>query len=288
MKSFARKFYYALPPAWRLIARKMIYLPGDILQNIISSDQTLSPPRRLIFTGRGDFLRIGELFLQDFISKNVIQKNSSVLDIGSGIGRIAIPLTRYLENGRYEGFDIMKPGIAWCQKNITSCFPHFNFTQVSLSNDLYRNTGQSASQFVFPYPDESFDLAIATSVFTHMVPEEVIQYMKEIHRVLKAGGHAYLTFFVLNEISKAQMTRGHNEFNFQYDHGEYRLLDEKVKSANVAYEESYLMDSIIPKLVLSGVEASKFQILSIEYGTWSTLNEGNPIAFQDRIVIRKI
>ena len=279
MTSFTRKFYYALPPAWRLIARKMIYLPGDILHNIISPGETLSPPRRLIYTGRGDFLRIGELFLQDFISKSIIQKNSAVLDIGSGIGRIAIPLTAYLENGRYEGFDIMKPGIEWCQKNITSRFPHFKFTQVSLVNDLYRNTGQSASQFVFPYPDNSFDLAIATSVFTHMVPEEVIRYVEEIYRVLKTGGHAYLTFFVLNENSKAQMIKGNNEFNFQYDHGNYRLLDEKVKSANVAYEEKYLFSEII--------KTQQFKIESIEYGIWSTKTKGNPIAFQDRMLLKK-
>lgn len=280
MKSFARKFYYALPPAWRLIARKMVYLPADIIHDLFSTDETLTPPRRLIYTGRGDFLRIGELFLQDFISKNVIQKNSSVLDIGSGIGRIAIPMTDFLEDGRYEGFDIMKPGIEWCKKNITSRFPHFRFTQVSLLNDLYRNTGQSASQFVFPYTDNSFDLAIATSVFTHMVPEEVIQYMKEIHRVLKPGGHAYLTFFVLNDNSKAQMIRGNNEFNFQYDHGDYRLLDEKVKSANVAYEEKYLFSEII--------KPNQFSMVSIEYGTWSMQEKGSPIAFQDRLVIKKI
>ena len=280
MKSFARRFYYALPPTWRLLARKMIYLPGDILHSLFSSGETLSPPRRLIFTGRGDFLRIGEMFLKDFISKNIISKNASVLDIGSGIGRIAIPLTTYLDKGQYEGFDIMKPGIEWCQKNITSRFPHFHFTQVSLANDLYRNTGQSASQFVFPYENEKFDLAIATSVFTHMVPEEVIQYVEEIHRVLKKGGHAYLTFFVLNENSKAQMKLNQNEFDFQFDHGDYRLLDEKVKSANVAYEESYLLNSIIPK--------SKFEIHSIEYGSWSTMQQGNPIAFQDRIVITRL
>jgi hypothetical protein len=92
MKSLARQFYYALPPTWRLLARKMIYMPGDILHSLLSSGETLSPPRRLIYTGRGDFLRIGEMFLMDFISKNIISKNASVLDIGSGIGRIAYPV----------------------------------------------------------------------------------------------------------------------------------------------------------------------------------------------------
>jgi len=279
MGSFSRKFYYSLPPAWRLFARWVVFMPQDVIASLFSSDESLAPPRRLIFTGAGDFIRMGQLFLQDFISKKLVKKDSSVLDIGSGIGRIAIPLTSFLENGKYEGFDIMKPGIQWCQKNITTRFPQFKFTQVSLSNDLYRNTGDSAQQFEFPYPNENFDLAIATSVFTHMLPEEVIRYVDEIHRVLKKDGQAYLTFFVLNKNSSAQMKLGNNEFNFRFDHDHYRLLNEKVKSANVAYEETFLFEKIIP--------TSKFKIESIEYGTWSTMSKGNPIAFQDRIVIRK-
>jgi SAM-dependent methyltransferase len=254
-------------------------MPGDLVTSVFSGKKPLTPPRRLVFTGAGDFKRTGEMFLQDFISNKLIEKDSSVLDIGSGIGRIAIPLTLFLEQGKYDGFDIMKPGIQWCQKNITSRFPNFKFTQVALSNDLYRNSGQSASQFEFPYPDEHFDLAVATSVFTHMLPAEVIRYVEEIHRVIKKGGHAYLTFFVLNPDSMRQMKEGENEFNFQYDHGTYRLLDEKVKSANVAYDEKYLFDSVI--------FSSKFTTKSIEYGTWSTMQKGSPISFQDRLVITK-
>jgi len=262
------------------MARWIVFMPQDLMASLFSGKQPLAPPRRLIFTGAGDFIRIGELFLQDFISKKLINPDSSVLDIGSGIGRIAIPLTSFLKKGKYEGFDIMKPGIRWCQKNISTRFPHFKFTQVSLANDLYRNSGDAAAQFVFPSADDQFDLAIATSVFTHMLPEEVIRYVEEIHRVLKKGGNAYLTFFILNENSLRQMKQGVNEFNFQFDHGSYRLLDEKVKSANVAYDEKYLFDTVIPP--------AKFKIASIEYGTWSTMSKGSPIRFQDLVVITKL
>jgi SAM-dependent methyltransferase len=262
------------------MARWIVFMPQDFMASLFSAKPPLSPPRRLIFTGAGDFIRMGEMFLQDFIAKNLVKPDSSILDIGSGIGRIAIPLTSFLKNGFYEGFDIMKPGIQWCQKNISTRFPHFKFTQVSLANDLYRNSGEAAAQFVFPSADDQFDLAIATSVFTHMLPEEVIRYVEEIHRVLKKGGSAYLTFFILNENSIRQMKQSDHEFNFQYDHVSYRLLDEKVKSANVAYDEKYLFEKVIP--------SSKFKIASIEYGTWSTLSKSSPIRFQDLVVITKL
>lgn len=88
----------------------------------------------------------------------------------------------------------MEQGVDWCRKNITPRFPNFNFKQVSLANDLYRESGDAAVDFVFPYADQLFDLAIATSVFTHMLPPEVQNYVAETYRTLKPGGHAYFTF----------------------------------------------------------------------------------------------
>jgi SAM-dependent methyltransferase len=279
MSTLTRKIYYSLPPGMRFTARWLLFLPLDVWNSVFSIHKKLIPPRRLIFTGGGDFIQTGELFKQDLISKKLIEPNSHVLDIGSGIGRIAIPLISFLNRGRYEGFDIMKSGIQWCKKNITSRFPHFKFSQVELSNDLYKNSGGAAASFSFPYASGQFDLAIATSVFTHMLPDEVKRYVSEIFRILKPGGKAYLTFFLLNENSIRVMQEGNHEFHFKYQHGPYRLLDEKVKSANVAYDESYLLNDII--------SSAQFEVESISYGWWSTQQKDSPVGFQDRVVIRK-
>ncbi|QLK35236.1 hypothetical protein H0H25_02560 [Flavobacterium psychrophilum] len=49
---------------------------------------------------------------------------------------MAIPFTNYLSTtGKYEGFDIVKIGIDWCTKNISSRFPNFNFKLIPLKND---------------------------------------------------------------------------------------------------------------------------------------------------------
>jgi len=53
-------------------------------------------------------------------------------------------------------------------------------------------------KFVFPYADSSFDLVFLTSVFTHMLPEDVKRYMEEISRVLKSGGRSVVTYFLVN------------------------------------------------------------------------------------------
>jgi hypothetical protein len=45
---------------------------------------------------------------------------------------------------------------------------------------------QRADRYVFPFPDETFDVIFATSVFTHSVPASARQYAREIARLLKS------------------------------------------------------------------------------------------------------
>ncbi len=203
-----------------------------------------------------------------------LQPHHSVLDIGSGIGRIALPLTRFLsENGRYEGFDVVKKGVDWCQQQITARFPNFQFRYISLENDLYRSDGGSASNFRFPYPDASFDFAIANSVFTHMLPDEVDNYLGELYRVLRPGGVCYLTFFLFNE--KTAWPEG---FEFPFDYTHYRLMDDEVKSANVAFEEKHLRKI---------VERYDLKVRHLCYGYWRGLSKSECKDFQDILVLQK-
>ncbi len=54
----------------------------------------------------------------------------------------------------------------------------------------------SASNYPFPCEDESVDFIIATSVFTHLGPEQVQHYLSEIFRTLRKGGRCFITYFV--------------------------------------------------------------------------------------------
>src|SRR5262249_6440676 len=53
-------------------------------------------------------------------------------------------------------------------------------------------------EFVFPYADASFDFVFLTSVFTHMLPAEVAQYLREVRRVLRPAGRCPAAFFFLH------------------------------------------------------------------------------------------
>jgi SAM-dependent methyltransferase len=265
-----RKGYYILPPWARLLARRIYYFPLDFFDWLTGRRDPLTPPRGLIYTGRGDFRKQGKEILNYLIDHGGLKPDHSVLDVGSGIGRVAVALTGYLSGeSRYEGFDVVKTGVKWCKRKISNRFP--------LDNDLYRTSGMDAGHFRFPYPKEAFDMVVVVSVFTHMLPEEVENYYREINRVLKKGGNVFATFFLLNEESKAYMPH-HKGFSFPHSHGHFSLMDETVKSANVAFEEGYIKDMVLD---------SGFEILHLFYGNWSDPKNNERPFFQDILILAK-
>src|SRR5262249_45691230 len=156
------------------------------------------PPDELNFVGCGSFRKIGDEFLQHFINVGGLKSDHRVLDVGCGIGRMAIPLTQYLSpKGSYDGFDIVDFGIEWCRQYIGDKYPNFRFQMADICNKTYHPAGRyDASVYRFPYPNESFDFVFLTSVFTHMMPAEFENYLAEIARVLKPGGRVFSTFFL--------------------------------------------------------------------------------------------
>ena len=260
----------------RLKARQAFYAPADLVDKVTRKKGQIVPPKGLIFTGSGNFLKQGDNYLKIFIKYGGLQPHHNVLDIGSGIGRMAIPIAGYIEEtARYEGFDVMKVGVEWCQKNLTPLYPNFNFTHVPLKNDLYTNKGEASENFTFPYNDNTFDFCFLTSVFTHMTDKQVENYLMEIKRVLKPKGRCLATFFILNESAKHD---SNSEFQFPYDFGHYRLMDEKVTSANVAYEQSYL-EAFANKIGLT--------IKDFYFGFWSHQRKKDALDFQDIVVFEK-
>lgn len=269
-----RKIFYLLPPSWRHTLRWIVYFPQDIF----SAKNQLAPPSRLIYTGRGDFIKQGEEWLDFFINQASLKPSDTVLDIGSGIGRIALPLTHFLQ-APYEGFDAVQTGVDWCTANITSRRPHFRFQYFPLHNDLYNQSSLKASQFIFPYTQHEFDFACAISVFTHMLPDEIENYFSQMERVLKPGATAVCTFFILNAESIKSMNNQKGGFKFILsDHKPYALLNEKVKAANVAYRENYV-DKILAD--------HSFNIISKIPGHWCGREKYNSLAFQDIWILNK-
>ena len=148
--------------------------------------------------GNGDFQLIGAMLVANLKDHAGLKASDQVLDIGCGNGRVAARLAPILKDGGgYLGFDISRAGIATCRR-LFAGQPHMAFIHLDVWNGEYNARGKIAElDTVFPAADASFDLAFATSVFTHMRMPAVRRYLAETARVLKPGGRFAFTAFAL-------------------------------------------------------------------------------------------
>jgi len=236
----------------------------------------LLPPRRKNLPSQ--LTAIGERLVTRMQEHGDLQPSSSVLDIGCGPGRVAAPLTRYLDpaTGSYEGFDVMPASIKWCTKAITSRHPNFRFQVADLHNAQYNPKGrQRASEYVFPYGDESFDVALAASLFTHLQPFEGQRYLDEARRVLRPGGHLLSTWFLTNDETEELLEQGlaTTPGLFTAEAGPVKLThsftDERGNPfRSPAPDTPEHMIAIDEQLVREQHERAGLEIVEILYGTW--------------------
>ncbi len=207
-----------------------------------------------------------------------LRPDDAVLDVGCGIGRKTIQLTRYLTpNGSYDGFDIMKAGVDWCNATIAARHPNFRFRHVDVRSDLYNpSAATTAERFTFPYDDEHFDVVVLGSVFTHMLPAGVERYTAEVARVLKSGGRSLISYFLLDDFSREAIDAGRSTIDLPYVHDGYRAMDEAVPDKVVAHDEDR---------VRAMYERHALTITRIEHGSWCGRTPA--LSYQDLVVARR-
>jgi SAM-dependent methyltransferase len=243
----------------------------------------LVPPTRMMFDGpRGvkAYRENGREFLAHFRSLGGLKPEEDVLDVGSGIGRKAMPLTGFLlPTSRYEGFDINTSGVEWCRAHISARFPNFHFQPADVYNAHYNPDGATAaSEYVFPFDDESFDFVFLGSVFTHLVPADLDNYVAQIARVLRPGGRMLATFFLLDDVTEAQTRAGRAFYDFRFECPGHRVFDPKDPEYAVAYATNDMFEIVRSH----GLDVSDD---TVYLGSWSGRPYG--LSFQDIVVATK-
>lgn len=226
----------------------------------------------------GSFLVAATDYLGYLIQLAGMKRDSHVLDPGCGLGRMAFMLAHYLgPNARYEGFDIMEDLVRWAQREITSRAPQFRFEHANIYNKGYNDGGTiKASEFQFPYRDESFDVVFLTSVFTHMLAGDLRHYLDEIHRVLKPGGRCLATSFLMNDESRVLIGEGRSSQALVHPVEEAFTVNPEIPEWAVGFDED---------LLLGWIAERRFTLAGKYYGGWC--GRGRFTDYQDILVLEK-
>jgi SAM-dependent methyltransferase len=249
----------------------------DLWDTLKGRRQPLTPPRRLwgLVTARhADFHAAGAT-LRDFLIARGLRPEHSLLDVGCGIGRLALALTSFLQPpGRYDGFDIMPVGIRWCQR-ITEVYPHFRFQLADVHSARYHPRGRvQARDYIFPYDANSFDFVVLSSVFSHMLPADVDNYLAQIARVLRPGGRALVSCYLLNARTRAEAAPGRSALTFRHPGPGYWAEFADMPEAAIAYDEADMR---------ARLDANSLDIVENHAGSWST----TPDQGQDLLIVTK-
>lgn len=126
------------------------------------------------------FLELGRDHAAEIIStlsRNGIEIDEleAILEFGCGCGRITRAF-HFLKKAKVYGTDYNRRLIDWCRQ----CLPFAEFETNELSPPL-------------AYRDAQFDFIYAYSVFTHLTESLQQRWLAELSRVLKPGGHLFLT-----------------------------------------------------------------------------------------------
>lgn len=255
----------------------------DFVEGATGRRPPMRPPRRLGSVGAGDFEVVGEILAGQLRELGGLRPDARVLDVGCGVGRVAVPLTRYLTTGRYDGFDISPRMITWCRDHISLRHPEFRFTLVDVQNTHYNpDRGAAASGVRFPYADDAFDFAFATSLFTHMVPGGFRNYVDEIGRTVQDGGTLLCTCFLLDDDARTRVARGASELDLTQElvdaeTGEpFRVVDPQTPETAVGFDQAFVERTL---------GAAGFRMDAIHRGTWSGLADRS--GYQDIVVARR-
>ena len=271
------------------IGAQVVHRSLDAWDEVTGQREALIPPRMLarqFFAIRSlgfqkAYPIVGQHFQQMFVDLADIKPHHKVLEVGSGVGRMAYALKDFLDpdlGGEYMGIDIQRDGVKWCQENFSPRIKHFHFKHIDVYNELYNPQGsQLSSNVTFDFADATFDFVYLTSVFTHMLPDDIQRYCSEIARVMKPDASALMTFFILNQEAQEYISKGGATFEFRHQFDGYYSEYSTIVERAIAYEEESVNTFLASNQLTMKVP--------IQYGSWSGRKNG--LSFQDIIVVTK-
>jgi SAM-dependent methyltransferase len=235
-----------IPSAARLSYNPLFRIFGNpisIIPAILYPEFRGLPPNHLrvrvgvnnqLFFNQAYHLQVGTGFWWIYLSNGFATSTSDIVEIGCGCGRIAHHLRGGWFEGSYVGIDIDQELLSWS----ASHFPSTKFTfMLSPHNSATYSGTDAADGAYFSFPKEwKKDFIYSTSLYTHLLEPELLNYTRESFKVLREGGVMCMSFFCLDSIERG------NRWTFQHRIGEAYVENIKYPEAAVAYARQFIED----------------------------------------------
>lgn len=203
-------------------------------------------------------------------------------DLGCGCGLLEIALHDLGWRGRLVGTDIHRPCVEWARRHLARRLAGHDFVHMDVYSAAYWPRGRSsAREWLRSFDDRGFDVVVAKSLFTHVLPDELGDYLEAVASRMGSGGRGLLTFFVLPEGGEAlpgAPGRSRLSFHAYAEDGRCAVRSRRAPTAAVAYEWDFLR----ALLMKSGFRAEG---ISLRPGAWSGRADG--LSFQDVVLVEK-
>jgi len=219
----------------KLLFRELRDLPPNYMRVRIGVENRVFA-NHLVYLERGK-----DLWLYAF-AEGMCGLDSTIVEIGCGCGRrthhlrdLKVHSERF--SGKYVGIDIDEEMLAWCRANFDA--PRFQFLNSTHDSRSYVNRSATDAYYTIPLEDGSVDFVLATSLLTHLLEEQMMNYFRESARVLKPGCYMAMTCFCLDYRPRTLGDR----HTFKHRIGNAHVESLAQPEAAVGYTEAFLFES---------------------------------------------
>lgn len=162
-------------------------VPGVLEKTGLRPDE---PPEDVHSMARGHLAAGGALYYADMLAEDLRRVGSSLeevtrgLDFGCSSGRVVRVLEAAYPDAEWHGVDPNAEAIAWAREHL----PGIEFRQSPQDPPL-------------DYPDGTFDLVMAISIWSHFGEVAAVRWLEEMRRIIRPGGFLVLSTHGLQSVA---------------------------------------------------------------------------------------
>jgi len=177
--------------------------------------------------------------------------------------------------------------IAFCRRHYRG--RQFEFVHLPIYNEQYA-AGQARERVRWPLANATFDMVTALSVWTHLNEDDAVFYVKEINRVLRPGGRALITFFVLDDAYRQSLPlRTERAARYHATDKRWWVFDKACSGSGEWFCPTWatcpeVATGVTPRALEMIVQATALRHVLTYPGTWK---ESAGVYFQDVLVFEK-